>query len=153
MEVWDNIETMPYYFWGKVMETGDLRFIYKESADLKKEFKVDESINEVWLSLQQQHIDEFGVEDTLAERNRTIKKLIDLNIEFIRTRDRFLLNLIEIEEINLGNISTNHFKMYEVLDSMTSFKKFDIDPMTYSVKKWYYTLKNMATYGNRNQRE
>lgn len=141
-EEWTSIEDMPYWNWDKIMTTGDLKYIFKSCKG-----RVTEKTYDLWMDLQDQHIQEFGVDEMLQERNRIIKRLIDLNVQFIVKRERVLLNFIKIEEYNLQNLNTTHFKMNEVLDYMTSYKKFDIDPKQYSVVKWFYTLKNMSKNG------
>jgi len=141
-EVYSSIEEMPYWNWDKIVQTGDLKYIFKSCKG-----RVTEDTYEKWVELQQQHLTEFGIDDTLANRNRIVKRLVDLNIKFIKTRERVLLNFIKIEEIKLKELEVGHFKMYEILDIMTTHKSFDIDPKKYSVIKWFYTLKNISKNG------
>lgn len=138
-DLWTTIEEMPYWNWDKIYETGDLKYLFKSCEGV-----VTKRLEDVWSDLQQQHMDEFGTEDSLRTRTRTIKKLNDLNLEYIETGDRHLLNLINIQESKLQEHKDNHFSMYKVLDVITTHKGFDIDPKKYTVIKWFYTLKNMS---------
>ena len=142
-EMWTSIEEMPYWNWDKVMSTGELRYIFKSCKG-----RVTEETYNVWLDLQQQQIDEFGIDETLAYRNHLIKRLIDLNVNYLLTKKKKYLLFIKIEEYNLSQLSSVKHSIYEVLDVITSHKKFDIDPKQYTVIKWFHTLKNISKNGN-----
>ena len=74
-----------------------------------------------------------------------MEKLKNLNLDFVLTRDRSLLNSIKITEIDLEiDSSKKIISFYDILDHVEKYKGLHIDPMKTSVMKWYYSLKNMS---------
>lgn len=146
--VWPSIEEMPIYNWIKTLETGRLEWIFREGKG-----RVTKKIAEHWLNLQQQYIDEFGLDENFKQRIRLQKKLIALNLEFVETRDRFLLNVIRMTEADLETQGQEKaIKFYQILDHVEKYKGFAIDPHKTSVIKWYYSLKNMTSSGKEDTR-
>lgn len=111
----------------------------------------NKNLMDLWWNLQDEHMQEFTDDKTRKSRLRSMKKLFNLNMKFIQTRDRSLLNLIAVEEQKQKDAVIAHISMYQLLDIMTTKKGFDIDPKKYTVIKWFYTLKNIAD-GNGNKK-
>ena len=144
-QLWTSIETMPIWNWNKVIETGDLTFLFKDYENAL----TSERLKGVWMDLQQQHMTEFGVDQLVVQRMRYIKNIIQLNIKFVNTRDRSLLNLIKVEEAKLkASESTYTYRFYKVLDAVTTTKGFRVDPKEFTVIEWYHALKNMSNGNN-----
>ena len=136
---WDSIENMPIYNWIKILETGELKWLF-----IDKGLETD-SAAEHWLGLQQQYIDEFGLDESYKQQLRLMEKLKNLNLDFVLTRDRSLLNSIKITEIDLEiDSSKKIISFYDILDHVEKYKGLHIDPKKTSVMKWYYSLKNMS---------
>ena len=142
--VWTSIETMPIWNWNKIVETGEMTpYMFKDGKGL-----YSERLLVFWLELQEQQLKEFGIDDLLRQRIRTMTKLINLNIKYLQTQDRNLLNFIEIEEKKLSETDDGYnIRFYKVVDMLTSHKKLSIDPYTFPVIQWYHALKNMAANG------
>lgn len=139
--LWTSIREMPIYYWQEIIETGDLIHLYKP----KRKGLYTSRLMWVWDDLQQQHLDEFGIDPTLRARIKAMKKLVDLNIKFIETRDRSLLNLINIEEHKLEQTIKSHsVRFYKVLDAVSTYKGFRVDPKKTTVIEWYHALNNMS---------
>lgn len=136
---WQNLDEMPIFNWIKILETSDLSYIFISEGIIVNRTE------EHWLELQQQYIDEFGLDETYKQRLRLMEQLKNFNIEFVLTRDRFILNLIKIceSDIQILNIGKS-IKFYEMVDHVEKYKGFRIDPKKISVKSWYYSLKNMS---------
>ena len=131
---------MPIYNWIKILETSDLNYIFISEGIVASQAKNH------WLDLQQQYIDEFGLDETYKQRLRLMEQLRCFNIEFVLTRDRFILNLIKICEGDIKILDTGKVvRFFEMLDHVEKYKGFSIDPHTTSVMKYYYTLKNMSS--------
>ena len=144
--IWTNIETMPIWNWNKIVETGELTpYMFRNGKGL-----FSRRLGEFWLDLQEQHILEFGIDDLLRQRLKLMTKLIKLNIQFVKTMDRNLLNFIEITEAQLKSSEGNYnIRFYKVLDVLTTHKRMSIDPKTFPVIQWYHALKNMSSDGKR----
>ena len=135
---WENIDKMPIFNWIKILETNDLNYIFISAGILSSKAENH------WTGLQQEYIDEFGLDESYKQRLRLMDQLKDLNLDFVITRDRFLLNLIKICEADIEILGTQKvIKFYEMVDHVEKFKGFQIDPKKISVKSWYYSLKNM----------
>ena len=136
---WDNLDEMPIFNWIKILETSDLNFIFiSEGIVINK-------TEDHWLDLQQEYIDEFGLDKTYKQRLRLMEQLKNLNIEFVLTRDRFLLNLIKICEADISILGFQKaIKFHQMVDHVEKYKGFSIDTKKISVKSWYYSLKNMS---------
>lgn len=138
-QYYSSIEEMPIYNWNKIMETGNLKWVFVNGG------RVTRKIAEVWEDLQNQYFKEFGVDPEYKNKLRLMKEIVRLNDEFIQTGDRFLLNLINIAEIDLKSIDKQKIiRFYDLLDKVMTIKKVYIDPKQYTVVQWYYALKNLA---------
>lgn len=136
---WENISEMPIYNWIQILETEDLKWLFKTEGIITKK------VEDHWIELQQQYINEFGLEEKYKQRLRLMEQLRDLNNEFVLTRDRFLLNLIKICEADIQILSMGTIiRFNQMVDHVEKYKGFSIDPKTTSVMKWYYSLKNMS---------
>lgn len=142
--IWTDIETMPIWNWNKIIETNELApYMFKNGEGL-----YSNRLLKFWLELQEQHIKEFGVDDLLRNRLMLMNRLIKLNMQYLKTKDRSLLNLIEITEKQLEeSAETYNIRFYKVLDVLTTHKRMPIDPKTFPVVQWYHALKNMASNG------
>lgn len=138
-DMWQDIETMPIWNWIKICETGDLKYIFLNSG------RVSERTANHWLDLQQQYIDEFGLDEEFKQQLRLKKKLIQLNCDYVLTKDKFLLNVIKMREADLkSSQSGKAYKFYEVKDYVEQRKGFRVDPKQTTVIEWYHALKNMS---------
>lgn len=138
--LWQSIEDMPIYNWIKILETGDLKWLF-----VKNKGRVSSRSQEHWMELQQEYLDEFGLDEQYKQRLRLTQKLTNLNLDFVLTGDRFTLNLIKMAEADIEALNQGEsVKFYQVLDHVEKYKGFAIDPKKTSVIKWYYTLKNIS---------
>jgi len=145
-DIWLTIEEMPIHNWIKTCETGDLKFLFK-----KEKGRVTPTIGKHWLELQQQYIDEFGLDENFKEELRIKKELVNLNCDFVIKRDRFLLNLIKIKELELEQLGVKKsYSFYQIKDYLEKYKGFRINPKETTVIEWYHALKNMSKDGEAN---
>ena len=141
--LWVDLEEMPINNWRLILETGDLKYLFKS-----RKGRVSKRCIEHWDVLQQEYLDEFGLEESYKQILRLENKLLNLNLDFVIGRDRFLLNVIKITEADISALREGEsVKFYEMLDHVEKYKGFAIDPDNYSVKKWYYSLKNISKNG------
>ena len=140
---WPDLEQMPINNWRLILETGDLKHLFRSGKG-----RVSKRAEEHWYKLQQEYIDEFGIDENYVQLLRLQKKLAEANLDFVMTRDRFILNVIKITKIDIESLkSKEEIKFFEMLDIVEKYKGFAIDPNVYSVKKWYYSLKNISKNG------
>lgn len=138
-QYYDSIETMPIYNWNKIVETGELKYLFVNGGRVTKKHA------EVWEQIQNEYFKEFGIDPEFKKRIRLMKEVVSLNDEFIQTGDRFILNLINIAELDLkAQKEIKNIRFYDLLDKVMSVKKCYIDPKQYTVIQWYYALKNLS---------
>lgn len=146
VKLWRDIEEMPIKNWIKICETGDLKWLFVTGKG-----RVTKKTGDHWVALQQQYIDEFGLDANYKQQLRLLKEIVILNYKLIETKDRSIKNVINVKEAEIeaakGETVTT---FYEVLDRVEKYKGFAIDPAKTSVKKWYYSLKNMSKDGKAN---
>ena len=144
--LWADLEEMPINNWRLILETGDLKYLFKSGKG-----RVSKRCEDHWDNLQQEYINEFGIEENYKQLLRLQTKLTNLNLDFVITRDRHLLNVIRIIEADIEDLKKGEsIKFFEMLDHVEKYKGFAIDPNKYSVKKWYYSLKNISKNGEAN---
>lgn len=130
---------MPIWNWNKIMETGDLKYMYINGG------RVSHKTREIWERLQNEYFAEFGLDEGYKKQLRLMKEVVSLNAQFIETKDRFILNFINIAEMELaGSKKQFGLKFYDLLDKVMTAKKMYIDPKIFPVKSWYYALKNLS---------
>lgn len=141
-KLWITIEEMPIWNWQQIIKGEGLSFLFK---DQDKENEEKKELSELWFDLQDEHMREFGVDDMLRRRIKLMIKLRKLHSKFINTRERVLLNFIEMAEKELEAMDTGiSVRFYKVLDAVTTYKGFRIDPKEYTVIEWYHALNNMS---------
>lgn len=93
---WASIDEMPLYFWEKCQE-GKLQFVNKDRKP--RPYDAD-----VWLVLYNEYLDRYGLGEQL-DRYLTQKiHLAKLRLAYIQTNNVFLLNNIDIAQIELNQL-------------------------------------------------
>lgn len=132
-----NIDTLPIAFWFAIHETNDYNGLV-----IKGRYSDDE-LDDLWTEIQQQYIDEFGLDEKFAEYLRLNKKLINLKIDLAVTERRHLENVILIVQSDIDGLYTAQKQTFH--DNLVLLEKsyqIIIDPMTTSTKKYYYYIKH-----------
>lgn len=137
---YQSIEFMPVWNWFEILKTGDLKHLF-----ISGKGRVSEKLGELWDTLQDEYITEFGLDDKFKKKLRLLKEKALLNYEFIITGDRFIntqLSIVDadLEELNEGQGIT----FYELKDHLEKYKGFRIDTKETTVIEWHYALKNMS---------
>lgn len=137
---YQSIEFMPVWNWFEILKTGDLKHLF-----ISGKGRVSERLGELWDTLQDEYITEFGLDDKFKKKLRLLKEKALLNYEFIITGDRFIntqLSIVDadLEELNEGQGIT----FYELKDHLEKYKGFRIDTKETTVIEWHYALKNMS---------
>lgn len=141
--VWNTIEDMPINVWRKIIETGDLTILYRVEPERITQLEY-QRLEKTWLFCLQEHQNEFGIPDEIRRKTTIQKRLIKLNCDYIDTRDRSLLNWIEMAEKELEQFQgTEGVKFYELLDIVSTKKGFRIDPNIFTVIEWFHALNNI----------
>lgn len=141
--VYQSIQELPVTRWFEILKTGHLHHLYKAGTGRSSEKLVD-----LWIDLQQQYFDEFGVEDSFQIRLIKMKKLVEVTCDFIITGNRILLN--EIAQINFelnengSEIVVSHYKIKSQIEK---YRKYPIDLETTKVIEWGHLIKDFQEAG------
>ena len=142
---YSSIDEIPIWNWEKIYETADLKYLFKDLKGV-----ATDELTELWDDLQQQYFDEFGFDYSFEERLRIKKKLAEHTLDYIITKDRFILNFIRFAEIELEALEKEKTtSFYEAKDTVEKYKGFRIDPRQVTVIEWGYALKNMSKHGGK----
>ena len=134
---YSTIDDLPIKLWFDIASTGDVRLL-----KTKGNYTFDE-LEDVWTSIQQQYIDEFGLDSKYAKYLRLKKKLVVLELELIINEKLSLINNINILKEEMEMLSEGESRKFEeVIVLLERSFGIIIDPMGTSTKKYYYYLKN-----------
>lgn len=149
---------MPVWNWNKVHETGELKYLIISEDHTKEKDHQTEEMVEHWLTLYQEHIDEFGINDTFKRYMEKKKQLAAKLAEYIASGDKFKLNKINILEIDLKSLIDDKepVRFGEIVASIEKFFGFQVDPKQLTVVKYYnylkYIEKNIKAHGQASKR-
>ncbi len=139
-ETYNTIETMPIWNWTEILKTGDLKHLF-----VKGRGRVSEKLGDLWDTLQDEYIKEFGLDENFKKQLRLLVKKAKLNYEYVLTGDRFINTKLIMVEADLNALNTQKsVTFYELKDHLEKHKGFRIDPKTTTVIEWHYALKNMS---------
>lgn len=148
---YNSIETLPVKRWFEILKTGQLHHLFVSGkGPVTKSVLLDD----LWLDLQQQYFDEFGIDDTFKIRMQKIKRLVELNLDYLITGNRFLLNQIKQIEAELRkwgeDKSTSNYK---VKDAIEKHRKYHIDLEKTTVIEWGYMVRDYEEAARKSQAE
>lgn len=130
VEYTESLDTIMLDHWIKCT-SGDFRYSRK-SVDLKTE-QTDEDF-ENWCRIYDEYIDRFGLEKHYTKILKSMKKLAKLNVKYAKSLlskkpDRFLENLINIEQAKLDALMQDNGNGMTVLQSLPKLSKLQGYPI------------------------
>lgn len=168
-KTYQSIEFLPIWNWYEVLKTGDLKHLFRVETDftdnidsyeklkglsdnfynkkrLSKLRIYFEKVLNFWDEIQDEYINEFGLEDNFKKKIRLLKEKAILNYEFILTGDRFINTELAIINADLEEIgSAQGISFYQQKSQLEKHKGgARIDPKKTTVIEWFYDLKNMS---------
>ncbi len=106
--------------WNECLK-GDYRYTRKK-VDLESE-ETDED-KEAWFKIYDGYIEKYGLSDIYTKMLKIMKKKAILELQFVQTRDRFLLTLIGIQEEKLRKIMSRGGKGQSTGQSLVHLSKW-----------------------------
>lgn len=135
---YQTIQELPVLRWFEILKTGHLHYLYKLGTGPTREI-----LGEIWLNIQQQYFDEFGIEDSFRIRLEKMKKLTELYCDVILTGDRSLVNHINQIEFELKqNGEEIVISQYKIKVQLEKHMKFHIPMETISVIEWGHMVRD-----------
>ena len=146
-DYFNSIEELPIWNWWKVSETGN--FIYLKKLDYYDSEDYSLEGYELWLKLQNEYIEEFGIDENFQKILRLKKKWIEKRTKYVTEGDRFALMESEIVELDLQEYEQIGQKMDKDSTIITLEEKLgrNIDERRLSVKKYYKYIKHYSKNG------
>ena len=149
-----SIHDCSIYVWHKIRDKEDYSYLLKDNLHaLKKDFVEDNSgeASEQFLTLLSEYFEEFGLSKGYKEEIDKKLQLIDLNLKFVNTGDRFVLNFINIANDELKEMQKNNKGIpYDIKKEVAILSKATgniINTKTTSVYD-YYTQRLILDNGN-----
>ena len=105
-----SIFQCPIYSWEVAKETGNFEFLRKKNLFIpRSQVKESKSTNgqKAFLMLLNEIFEEIGIHDEIKEAVGIKEELVNVNLEYIMTGQRFLLNQIKILKAELEKKETN----------------------------------------------
>ena len=147
-----SIFEFPIYYWMKMRKYNDYSYLIKDKSFHGSEVseKFAQELNDSYLGMLTEFFQEFGQTKDFKDEIKIKSQIIDLNLEFIYSGDKFILNEIDVlKERLLIKQSKNIDKDLSVSEDMqekqmisrvASSLPYSIDIRTLSVFKFYTQL-------------
>ena len=135
-DCFNSIENLPIWNWWKISESGSLGYLYKDENKHKEN---DNSLIDLWVSIQDEYLEEFGITADFREVLTLKKRWVNQKAEYLITGERFLLNEIEEIEIDLKELDSAgvSVKKDDTLIMLEEKLSRELNPKEMSVKKYY----------------
>lgn len=125
---WASLDTIPLYNWEKCQE-GELHYI-------NKDHKSSESDAENWVNLYNQYIEKYGLGDQLDRYLSQKVHLAKLRLQYITTNNVFLLNNIEVAQIELEQLDPRKhdgMSTTQVLIHLSKWLGYHVNPKVITI--------------------
>ena len=108
--IYKTLYKLPVYNWMKCRINKDFSYLYEDESLHGKPLEEEQvlNINDIYLGMITEFFNEFGQTKSFKNEIKLKSEIIDLNIEFIKTGDKFLLNAIKMLNIDLEKMSVKN---------------------------------------------
>ena len=113
-----TIDDIPLYNWMKCTD-GDIQFVRKDLADGTQEDDL-----KYWNAMFDDYLQRYGLSDLYKRMLKVMKDKAILETEFVLTKDRFKLTLIEIESNKLEAMMSNSGEGMTIDESLVHLSKW-----------------------------
>lgn len=120
----DSIHNLPIYNWFKCRDENDLSYLLKDEPRHGTKEDVDfEELYSVYMDMITEFFKEFGQAKSKKNEIDLISKIVDANLMFVKSGDRFLLNNINVMNERLRKIQLDNMDNALKVDSRAETKK------------------------------
>jgi len=133
-DCFNSIDELPIWNWRQVSETGDLTYLFKG-----KEGKVKPEMYGLWLDLQQEYFDTYGISKGLQEVLKLQKQWILLRCDYLVNEDRFKKMQSDMIQIDMDDAKDGEGQMTTKDTIIFLEEKLgrELDTKKISVRKYY----------------
>ena len=145
LNTFKSIDDLPQWNWVQIHKTDNLAYLKKLDSYRKIENETSKELNEIWTTIYDEYLEEFGLSTEYLEHLNKKKELSMLKNEFILTGDRNLLNLIDIEEAELlDSYTKSEATTFEsVVIALEKIQKVPIDVKKITVYQYNNYLRTL----------
>jgi len=140
---------MPLYNWIEC-NNGNIQYV---RIDVNKEDKTNEEDSIIWGKLYDEYIHKFGLSDMYLRLLKVMQKKALLELNYVKTKEKFKLTEIEIEEVKLKGMLTNNGNGLTINESLIHLSKwigYHLNPKRITVIEYFNILKE---YGKENKQK
>ena len=134
---------MPILVWDKIRRTGNLQLLYfknQETYDL-------EYSKEVWNTIVNQYLKEFGLSEEASGILQTKKRIASNNIKYLLSGKKHHLTLGKVEQEKLKFMTSNSSdsSLNKSVASLSKFYGFKISFTDTTVREFYSLVKGASS--------
>jgi len=140
VEFWDDISTMPFFYWRKIHETGEADYVVKKGKAEEKD------IRKAWHEIHNQYIKKYGLDNKTKLFLQKKKRLATYINKYLSTGNRVYEMEVDImrKEFEQDAEGKDEVQDYTTITSnIEKYFGFQIDEMNTSVDKYYSYLSLM----------
>lgn len=138
VKTYQSIDDLPQWNWDKVNSTGNYAYLKVLKTYRKIDHEVTDELTLRWEKIYDEFIEEFGLSAQYLKYIESKKQIARLQIEFVKTGNRMLLNEIEIEEMDFKSdfplVESIGFE--KIVHSIEKRQSFPIDAKAITVYKY-----------------
>jgi hypothetical protein len=126
---------MPLDNWIRITEDGEYKYVCKDPENTR-----GVNLEEAWYKVNDEYIQRYGLGDLYMRMLKKMKEKALLQLDYIETRDRFQLNLIELAEGELRAMLSNRGEgigIREALVHLSKYMGFRLNPKEVTVSEFF----------------
>lgn len=143
-DLYDDLEVLPVWNWNRVHETGDLKYLLLDERQ-----EVPASAHRVWLKLNQQYMNLFGITKKYKDYLRLKKEIALLEMDAFLKNNKTLNLFADVKREKMRELfeAGDNVTFTESVGAVERYMGFQVDVRTTSVAKFYTYLKMIKGNG------
>jgi len=141
--------------WNKIHETKNLNYLVKKSNYKNLPLIYKKNLVDLWMDLNQQVFDEFGMSSKYEQYIRLTKLKITLRSDKIIQQDRFLINEVNVIQADIDALFSDKEQQSfdQVIVGLEKYLGFRLDSKKITVKKYNDYLKFINSQSKNNGKD
>ena len=101
-KTYKSIDDLPQWNWNQVHKTGNYAYIKILPSYRNLDHEDSDYLKEIWYEIYDEFLTEFGFSKEYLELLEAKRRIAEMKLEYIRTDNRNLLTMIDIEEMEFN---------------------------------------------------
>ena len=146
-KIYRNIDTLPVWYWDKIQQTGDVRWLVQ--IDDIEQIKETKQLYEIYDKIYTEYYDYFGISSDLKEYLNAQRSITLMELDIAVNNTKSKLSLLERKKIEFSTLYGNAGNDIDKLAvSISRYFKVDVDLMKISTKRFYNFLNTLIKENN-----